>query len=282
MVVLLGVLVVGAAVGIQSAAGRRAVADLLEHYVSDGISGSMSVGSIESISPVGVVGHDVVFSDSAGRAVLRADVADLQVEWLTLLTSGRFVCTGGTVRGAQVVIETLPSGELTISEAFSSPEPSTGPAPVGDDVVRLERLEVSGVEVVVDAAGAPDIVARGLSAILLVHQPENGSLHLYAERIAGRAHIETPLPIDLDIERGTLALDGDDRRRAVIDLGTELDGESVAVNVVVRLDAHDEIRVDLRLTPSGLGPAIVAMPLLGQALAADAVSDSIGVTLALP
>lgn len=286
--ILVGAVSAGIAlpVWVGSEAGRAAVARQLEGFVSDGIRGSMTVGRIESISLGGVVGHDVRFTDEAGALVLRADDVELEVEWSELLFSGRFLSPHGRVRGAQVVVETLESGTLLIARTFAPAHP--GPtaaggdeAPTGSDSVRLGGLVASDVEVLVRVHGSPDMSVEHVSAIVLVRAPEHGGVHLRADRIDGEVRIDAPIPVDLALDDGTLTIDGDSRRRVVIDLPTQVQGEHVAIEVRVLATAEDGLRVELRLAPSGPGAVLAAAPLVAQALLAETGSDVLDVTVEL-
>lgn len=276
-------------VWLGSDAGRAAIARRIEHAVSDGIRGSLTIGHIESLGLDGVSASDVRFLDESGELVIGADHAELALDWGQLL-AGRFISRHGRVRGARVVLETLPTGGLALSHAFAPRHPApaveTAHADAGtgteSDTVRLEGLVASDVEVQIALDGAPAIRVEHVSAILSIRTPENAGTRIRGDRIAGTAHVAAPVPVDLAIAGGTLSFDGHSRRRAVVDVPATVNGASIAVSVLVRDDPRDGVRVEVHLVPADPGAALVDAPLLAQALLAEVGSPRLAVTIDLP
>lgn len=281
VLVLLVVALVAAPVWLGSDAGRAAVARRLEQYVSGALRGSMTIGSIESISPNGIVGRDVRFLHESGRLVLEAEEAELELDWIEL-ASGRFVSRHGRVRGARIVLESVESGSLSISEAFAPARPGPAGEPIGADTVRLEGLVASDVEVLLDIRGAPQMRADHIAAIVRVRVPENGGAHVRADRIDGAVRIDAPIPVELTLDDGTLSIDGGARTRAVVELPAHLSGEAIRVEVIVQVTAADATHVAVHVIPSGIGAAFVSAPLVAQALLAETGTDALDVTIDLP
>ncbi len=272
---------VGGRLWLASESGRSTVARLIEHFASQGIRGSVVVGSLDEISFDGVVGHDIRFLDESGELVLEADEAELAVDWGELLT-GHFVSPHGRVHGGRVILQTIASGRLLIDRAFESPDPGPAGQPVGDDIVRLEALAVSDIDVRIAIHGAPEMRVEHAAAIVLLRAPDHAGARLRVDRIDAGLHLDAPAGIEMASEDGTLTLDGDARRRAVIALPATLNGESMEVDIEVDADTQDDMHVDVHLIPSGVGSAIVQAPMLMQALLAESLSDELDVTVDLP
>ncbi len=85
--------------------------------MSEGIRGSLTIGQIESVGLDGISASDIRFLDEWGALVIGADHAELALDWVALL-SGRFVSRHGRVRGARVVLETLPTGGLALAPTW--------------------------------------------------------------------------------------------------------------------------------------------------------------------
>ena len=96
------------------------------------------------------------------------------------------------------------------------------------------------------------------------------------------SEIDAPIPIDLTFDDGTLTLDGDARRRVVIELPAQVGGEAIEIDVLVRANAAQDLHVEVHLIPSGVGAAIAPAPLLMQALLAETRTGALDVTIDLP
>jgi hypothetical protein len=265
----------------RSSGGRELLARQIEQLLDGEIRGHVTIGSLDRVDATGVAATDVRFFDESGRVVIEADDVELEIDWDELM-AGHFVSPRGHAHGGRVIMETLASGELLIDRAFESAHPGPPGSPIGPDVVRLERLAVSGVEVLIDLHGAREIRASRMAAILLVRAPENGSARMRADRIDARLHLDAPIPQDLAIEDGHFELDGAARRRARLDFPTHVGGEPLHVEAVVRADAQENMHVEVTLTPESVGAVLTSGPLIAQALILETMSDAIDVTVELP
>ena len=272
-----------ALVWLGSDAGRDAIARRIERSVSDGIRGSLTIGRIESLGLDGISASDIRFLDESGALVIGADHAELALDWAELFT-GRFISRHGRIRGARVVLETLPTGGLSLSRAFAPRHPTPTPEgePTGSDTVRLEGLVVSDVELLIALDGAPEIHVEHVSAILVIRTPENAGTRVRGDRIAGAAHVAAPIPVDLRIAGGTLSFDGGSRRRAAVEVPATVNGAAIAVSVLVRDEPRAGVRVEVHLVPADAGASLVSAPLLAQALLAEVASPRLDVTIDPP
>jgi hypothetical protein len=275
---LLAILYVAVPVWARSESGRETLARGIESVIDDQIRGSVRIGAIDRIDEEGIAGRDIVFFDESGRRVLEADDVELAIDW-DELTRGHVVSPRGTVRGGRVLLETIASGELLIDRAFESAHPGESGAPVGEDVVRLENLVASNIQVLIRIHGGGSITARRVSTEVLVRAPENGSALLQAERVRALLHIEAPIPIDLDVRRGQVDLDGSARRRSSIDFPSTIGGEGVRVTVVVRADQDENMHLDVRLHPESVGAMFTGAHLFTQAIVAETIADRVDVTV---
>jgi hypothetical protein len=266
---------------LSSESGRGSVARLIERVASAEIRGSVVAGTLDEMSLGGVVGHHIRFLDESGALVLEADEAELAVDWGQLIL-GHFVSPHGRVHGGRVILQTNASGTLLIDRAFESPDPGPSGQPIGADLVRLEALAVSDIDVRIAIHGAPEMRVQHAAAIVLLRAPDHAGARVRADRIDAGLHLDAPIGIDMTIEDGTLTFDGDARRRAVIRLPATMNGQAMAVDLIVRADAHDDLRVSAHLIPSGVGAAMSQAPLLVQALLAETLTDALDVTVDLP
>jgi hypothetical protein len=261
--------------------GRASIARQIEQHVGEGIRGNLTIGSLDHVGLDGLAGTDVVFRDESGRPVIEARNVALQVDWGELL-SGHVVSPLGSVHGGRIWLETIPTGEVLIDRAFKSPNPGPPGQPIGPDVVRLERLAASDVELIVNVAGSPHMRASHLSTICEVRSPEHGAARLRADRVDAALRIAAPHPLAMTVVGGVVEIDGASRRRAHIDLPGESHGEPFDMVVAVRAGRGDQMHVHVDLSPGNAGSVLVNGPVIAEALLGGAVADALDVSVHMP
>ena len=282
VVALLALVVpLGLRIWLSSESGRESLARGIEYGLSEAISGSVTIGRVEGLSSAGVIGHDIRFMDEDGHTVLEARDVELEIDWGELL-QGHFVSHRGRARGGRILLQSMPSGQLRIDAAFKAPHPGPPGQPIGPDVVRLERLAASDLEIVIDVRGAPDIHITRASAICLVRAPDHGAARLRADRVDGEVRIEAPIPIEMSLSNGTLTLIGDARQRCDMRMPVTMGGQAIQMNIRVIAEASEQMHVNVHLRPADIGGFFTGAPLLMQGLLAGVVSDSVDVTLDMP
>ncbi len=281
VVVLFGLLAIAVMAWLRSDGARLFAARQLESIVDQEIRGRMSIGSIDSIDQDGVEGTDIVFYDELDAPVLEAEKVALVVDWWALL-QGRFLSKAGNVHGGRLSLDVRPDGSLSISHAFESAHPGGQEGqPIGEDVVRLEHLDIAAIELGMSVEGTQAFRANNLRALVNLRLPENGAIVFGAERVRGRLHMEGVVPVDLSLRTGEIALDGAADDRAQITLLTRVGGEGVRIRADVTAGGDDNMRIGVRLHPESAGAVFTAGHLFTQALALGAASDVIDVDVDL-
>lgn len=261
----------------ESEDGHRWIARRVEEIISGQIRGHLEIGQVDRADLHHIAARDVVFSDESGREVIRADKADLTYDFEQLLR-GRFVSYGGRVHGGRVRLETL-GHELLLDRAFRSSHPGPPGQPVGQDVVHLENLEVDDVSLSVHLGDAPVAVFRRLSAVVLVRAPDRGAAIVAADAVSGRLHVAAPIPFDLRVAGASFLVDGASPHRVQLDLPSHMGTERIGVEVSVRASPDQQLFVDARLRPHGLGAMLAASGMISQALIAETQSPQLDVTV---
>ena len=274
----LGLLGVAAIAWLRSDGARIFAARRVESIIDGEIRGSVSIGSIDRVDEEGVTGSDIVFYDERGTPVIEAEKVALMVDWVALM-QGRFLSKAGFVHGGRLTLDIRPDGQLSISRAFESAEPESEGQPIGEDVVRLEHLDISAIRVGMAAEGASAFRANNVRARIRARVPENGAIDFGAERVRARLHLEAAIPVDLALRLGQITLDGASRNRARLNLLTRVGGEGVRVRVRVTTNSDENMHVDVRLHPESPGALFTAAHLFAQALALGESSDVIDVGL---
>lgn len=276
----LALLAVAAVAWLRSDGARIFAARRVESIIDGEIRGSMSIGSLDRIDEEGVAGTHIVFYDELGTPVLEAEKAALSVDWMALL-QGRFISEAGFVHGGRLTLDIRPDGQLSISRAFDSANPGPEGQPIGEDVVRLEHLDISAIEVGMAAEGASAFRANNVRARIRARVPENGAIDFGAERVRARLHLEAAIPVDLTLRSGQITLDGASRNRARLNLLTRVGGEGVRARVQVTTNSDENMHVDVHLHPESPGAVFTAAHLFSQAAALGVVSDALDVTVDL-
>jgi translocation and assembly module TamB len=142
----------GALIGhVNTAAGRRVTAALLDRVLRDLFQGEVRIGSLQRVSTDRVVAEDVKVMDPEGRVVLqvsrltaRADLADIALQ--VVRGDARLSIVVDSVRVERAEAEVVPAsdGLPTIAHAFAlRPTPSTSPP--GE--ARAVRVSLPAIEV---------------------------------------------------------------------------------------------------------------------------------------
>jgi len=280
--VLILVIAVAATAGVtwlRSEGARLFAARRIESIIDGEIRGRMTIGSIDRIDEEGVGGSDIVFYDELDTPVLEADEVSLDVDWMALL-QGRFLSKAGIVHGGRLTLDVRPDGQLSISRAFGSANPPVEDLPIGEDIVRLEQLDIRGVEVGMSIDGTRVFRADNMRAEIRVRLPEHGAIDFGAERVSGRLHLDAAIPVDLAIPSGRIALDGASHQRAQLNLLTRVGGEGVRLRVNVTTSDED-VHLDVYLHPESPGAVFTAAHLFSQALALGLAEETIDVSVDL-
>ena len=276
--VLVLVLVFGAVLWLRSDAARAFAARQVEDIINAEIRGSITIGSLDRIDEEGVGGREIVFYDELHTPVLEAEKVSLHVDWDALMR-GQFHSKGGFVQGGRLTLDVRPDGSLSISRAFDSANPGPRNQPLGEDVVRLEHLDIADIEIGMNADGQSAFRASGVRARVRARVPEHGSIDFEATRISARLRLEAMMPVDLQLRSGRIALDGASRQRAQLNLQTRVGGEGVRARIRVITGARGSMRVDVRLHPESPGAVFTAGHLFAQALALGATNDAVDVSI---
>lgn len=280
LAVVLASIAVACVVWVRSDAARVFAARRVESIIDGEIRGRISIGSLDRMDQQGIAGSHIVFYDELGTPVLEAEKVALAVDWFALL-QGRFLSKSGIVHGGRVTLDVRPDGTLSISRAFESEHPGPDDQPIGEDVVRLEHLDISAIAVGMSAEGASAFRASRVRARIRARVPENGAIDFGAERVRGRLHLEAAIPVDLILRWGEITLDGASRERAQLNLRTRVGGEGVRARVQVISDIDDDMHVDVHLHPESPGAMFTAGHLFSQALALGLASDVLDVSVDL-
>lgn len=276
--VLAVVCIFGALMWLRSASARAWAAHQVESIIDGAIRGSVTIGSLDRVDEEGIGGRNIVFYDELKTPVLEADKVSLSIDW-TALMHGQFHSKGGFVEGGRLTLDVRPDGSLSISRAFDSAHPGPRNQPLGEDVVRLEHLDIHGIDIGMRADGQSAFRARGVRARIRARVPENGSIDFAAEGVSARLHLQAMIPVDLQLRSGRIALDGASRQRAQLMLRTRVGGEGVRARIRVVMSASEEMHVDVRLHPESPGAVFTAAHLFTQALALGLTNDAVDVTM---
>ncbi len=276
--VLLMLFTVGSLMWLRSDAARAFAARQVEAIIDDEIRGSITIGALDRVDEEGIGGRDIVFYDELKTPVLEADKVSLSVDW-TALMNGQFHSKAGFVHGGRLTLDVRPNGSLSISRAFDSAHPGPRNQPLGEDVVRLEHLDIEGVDIGMRAEGQSAFRASGVRARIRARVPENGSIDFAAERVSARLHLQALMPVDLQLRSGRIALNGASRQRAQLNLRTRVGGEGVRARIRVIMGRGDNMHVDVRLHPESPGAVFTAAHLFTQALALGLTNDAVDVTM---
>lgn len=259
-------------------AGRRFLARRIESTINGEIRGSVSIGAITSLSRRGLVARDLRFMAPGGEEVIVVRDVELEVRWTSAL-SGRLVSPWAKARGGRVVLHER-GDALTIDTTFSGrPRPGAQPSrprPRGrqESKVVFQRIEVSDITLVTAVPGVPDARVSDISTVLGLDVQQPGGLPLLTlERLTGRAHLDTPLPIRMRFTGGTFRFNSGSRDRVRADLSAVLDDNRVRLRCTTVMRG-DSPHISLRLMlPESAGP-LDSLPTLVQAGIADLTSSS--------
>jgi hypothetical protein len=270
----------GAVVWLGTEGGHAWLARQLEENISSQIRGHLTVGHLDHADLHHVVARDVTFWDESGRPVIEADEVEMSYE-LDELVGGHFVSHASHAHGGRVILETNAEGELLINRAFRSSHPGPPGQPVGPDVVHLENLEVTDVTVTMALGDAPVATLRRLAATVLVRAPDRGAAIVEADHVHGGLHVAAPIPFDLRVIAGSLAVDGAAHRRIHIDLPARMGSERIGIEVTALARPDETLTVDARIRPHGLGAMLSASGMISQAMIAETQSPLLDVTVEL-
>lgn len=194
--VLLGLvvlLVVGAWVWISSEAGRRYVSKRVESYATQGMGGSLKIGSIDAIDlfegagEVRVNATDVRFFAPDGREAMHVAQADVLLN-LVAIIKGTVDIREAIAANGTVMIEIDADGKLSLEKAFMGPEESPESDSVG---LNLRHMNARNMRVVLKPAADQSYQVVGIDGTVFVTRPRGGEF-VTTELVDVSGQLEAP------------------------------------------------------------------------------------------
>ncbi len=266
-----GALAAGLVLWINSSSGHAFVAGRIESMVNEKIKGSLRIGGVDRVSVDRLVAHDLRFSAPGGETVLFVRSAELDVQVLDLFR-GHIAAASGRVRGGTLTVATDAHGELGLDQTFRS-RPHEGSSE-GGATIDLSNIEASGMTLRARVSEVPDATVTRMTFRARIWTPAAGAkVQLSASRITGHLAIATPMPIRMQVARGTLHYDGASAERARVDVRGTMGGSPVRLVTAVA-NHGSRPRISAMLTVKGTIGWLRSFPLIMQGTLADLVSSS--------
>lgn len=232
-------LLLSAAAHLDSAIGRRALADLLERWIDREIQGSIVIGAIDEVSADRVRVRDVLVRSPAGRPALRLDRATLDPAPRRLLSESAIALESARVEGARLWMIEDRDG-LRLEQAFESPSSGGGDGGLRID---LRAIVFQGLASEWRIGSSPPFTIEEASGILRVRTDSRGEVTLRFDRIEGLARFDLPI---VDPTVGVRAASGrvraGARRVAAFDIELDVAGEPLEVALDL-VESEGEIAV---------------------------------------
>jgi hypothetical protein len=171
------------AASLSTDAGRRKLADVLEHFISSQIPGTITIGRLERLGMLDPVLHDLRFKHPDGSTVLKLDRAEVDIDVSDLLR-GQLTFHRARTSGGEIELSTQPDGRLTLEAALDWPTPGSGDPKDGFHY-RLQSMHVQGLTVVTRVAKNEFLRLRDTQGFVAVVRETTPGVNVQLERIEG-------------------------------------------------------------------------------------------------